>query len=62
MKEAEEKGDPIGGPTVSINLDPLDVSNTGPPNRQHTPADIRAPTHILSRGLPGLCSFRDDAT
>jgi hypothetical protein len=23
LKEAEEKGDPVGGPAVSINLDPL---------------------------------------
>jgi hypothetical protein len=22
LKEAEEKGNPVGGPTVSINLDP----------------------------------------
>ena len=28
--------------------------------RQHTPADMR-PQHTHSRGLPGLCSFRDDA-
>jgi hypothetical protein len=60
LKEFEEKGDPIGGPAVLINLDPQDLSNTGPPNRHHTPADMR-PQHIYSRGLPGLCSFRDDA-
>jgi hypothetical protein len=46
---------------VSINLDTQDLSNTGPPNRQHTPADMRFPQHTYSRGLPGLCSFRDDA-
>jgi hypothetical protein len=34
---------------VSINLDPRDLSNTGPPNRQHTPADMRPPTHIQQR-------------
>ncbi|KRY62372.1 hypothetical protein T4D_6901 [Trichinella pseudospiralis] len=28
LKEAEEKGDPVGGPAVSINLDPQDLSNT----------------------------------
>jgi hypothetical protein len=33
MKEAEEKGDPVGGPAVSINLDARDFSNTGPSNR-----------------------------
>jgi hypothetical protein len=27
LKEAEEKGDPAGGPAVSINLDP-DISQT----------------------------------
>jgi hypothetical protein len=46
MKEAEEKGDPVRGPAVSINLYLRDISNTGPPNRQHTPADRRLPTHI----------------
>jgi hypothetical protein len=45
-RRAEEKGEPVGGPAVSINLDPQDLSNTGPPNRQHTPADRRPPTHI----------------
>ena len=46
LKEAEEEGDPAGGPAVSLNLDLQDLSNTGPPNRQHTPADIEPPTHI----------------
>jgi hypothetical protein len=36
----------VGAPAVSINLDPWDLSNTGPPTRQHTPADMRPPTHI----------------
>jgi hypothetical protein len=49
LREAEEKGDPVGGPAVSINLDPQDLSNTGPPNRQHIPADMRPPTHIQQR-------------
>jgi hypothetical protein len=49
MKEAEEKCDPVGGPAVSIYLDPLDLSNTGPLNRQHTPAEMRPPTHIQYR-------------
>ena len=26
-----------------------EISNTGPPTRQHTPADMRAPTHIQKR-------------
>ena len=60
LEEAEEEGNPVGGPAVSINLDPRDLSNTGLPNRQHTPAtDIHVRT---CRGLPGLCSFRDDAS
>jgi hypothetical protein len=47
MKEAEEKGNPVVGPAVAINLDPRDLSNTRPLNRQHTPADdMRPPTHI----------------
>ena len=49
LEEAEEEGDPVRGPAVSIYLDPLDLSNTGPPNRHHTPADMRPPTHIQQR-------------
>jgi hypothetical protein len=49
LKEAEEKGNPVGGPVVSITLDPQDLSDTGPPNRQHTPADMRPPTYIQQR-------------
>jgi hypothetical protein len=49
LKAAEEKGDPVGGSAVSTNLDPQDLSNTGPPNRQHTSANIRLPTHIQQR-------------
>jgi hypothetical protein len=33
MKESKEKGDPVGRPTLSINLDPCDLSNTGPPKK-----------------------------
>jgi hypothetical protein len=46
LEEAEEEGNPVGGPEVLINLEPWDLSNTVPPNRQHTQADRRAPTHI----------------
>jgi hypothetical protein len=46
-KEAEEKGDPVEGTAVSINLDPLDLSNTGPTKRQHIPADMR-PSNTLT--------------
>ena len=45
LKEAEEEHDPVGGPAASINLDPRDFSDTGPPNGQHTPANMRLPTH-----------------
>ena len=36
ITEAEEKDDPVGGPAISINLDPQDLSDTEPPTRQHT--------------------------
>jgi hypothetical protein len=47
-KEAEKRGEPVGGPAVSITLDPRDLSNTGPPNRQHIPADMRPPNICIS--------------
>jgi hypothetical protein len=48
LKEAEEEDDPVGGPTVSFNLDSQqwDLSDTGPPTRQYAPAHIRPPTNI----------------
>jgi hypothetical protein len=46
LEEAEEEGKPVGGPGVSTNLDPQDLSDTGPPTRQYAPADMRPPTHI----------------
>jgi hypothetical protein len=49
LEEAEEEGDPVGGPAVSINLNPRDLSDPGPPTRQHTPADMRPPTRIQQR-------------
>ena len=42
LEEAEKGGDPIGRPAVF----PQDLSDTEPPTRQHTPADMRTPTHI----------------
>jgi hypothetical protein len=45
VKEAE-KGDPVGRPAVSINLDPRDLSNSGQPKKKHTPAYMRPPAHI----------------
>jgi hypothetical protein len=35
VEEVEEEGDPVGGTAVSINLDPEDLSDTGPRTRQH---------------------------
>jgi hypothetical protein len=46
LEEAEEEVDPVGGPEVSINLNPRDFSDTGPPTRQHTPDDMRPPTNM----------------
>jgi hypothetical protein len=41
--------DPVVGLAVSINLDPRGISDTEPPTRQHTPADMRTLTHIQQR-------------
>jgi hypothetical protein len=46
MKEAEKEGNPVEGPTVSINLDPKVLTKFEPPTRQHSPADMRPQTHI----------------
>jgi hypothetical protein len=48
-KEAKKEDDPVGGPAVSINLDPQCLSDTGPPIRQNEPADMSLPTHIQQR-------------
>jgi hypothetical protein len=45
LEEAKEEGDPVGRPAVSTNLDSRHLSETGPPNKQHTLADMRPPTH-----------------
>ena len=39
------------GPAVSSKLERLDLSDTGTPTRQYTPADMGP---IYSRGLTGL--------
>jgi hypothetical protein len=46
LRKAEKKGNVGGGATVSIKGNPRDLSNTGPPDRQHTSAVMRPPTHI----------------
>jgi hypothetical protein len=51
LEEAEKEGDPVGAEAVSISLysPPPDLSNTVPPTRQHTSADMRPPTHTQQR-------------
>ena len=60
LEEAEEEGDPVGGPAVSIKLDPQDLSDTGTPTRQHTLTDMKPPMHIQQRtsglGLARRCT------
>jgi len=60
LEEAKEEANPIGGPAVSINPDPWDLSAL-----HHQPGSIhqliRGPWHIYSRGLPSLGSVREDA-
>ena len=56
MEEAEKEGDSIR-PAVSTNLDPRDCSDTEPPARQHTPADMRPPTHIQQRTSRSVLSL-----
>ena len=62
LEEAEEEGDPVGGPAVSIYLDSRDLSDTRSPTRQHTSDDIRPPPQYIYRiELLGLGSVREDA-
>jgi hypothetical protein len=49
LEEAEDEDDPIGRSAVSIYLEPLDLSDSEPPTRQHTVANLRPPTHIQQR-------------
>ena len=48
-EKPKEESDPIGRQALLTNLDPLDLSDTEPQTRQHTPADMRPPTHIQQR-------------
>ena len=54
------KGDPVGGPTVSINLDP-ENSQTLDHQTDSIHQLTGGPQHTFGRGLLGLSSFRDDA-
>jgi hypothetical protein len=58
LEEAEEKAVPVGGPSVSVNLDPRDISDTGASTRQHISADRSYPTHIQQRIARFLFSQR----
>jgi hypothetical protein len=49
LEEAEKVGNSVGGPAVSTNLEPQNLSDTGPPTSQHTSADMRTPTHIQQK-------------
>jgi hypothetical protein len=50
LEEAEEEGNPVGGPAVSINVDLRDLPDTGPPTRQYTSADMSPPNIYTAEG------------
>jgi hypothetical protein len=50
----------VYGPAVSINLHLQDLSGIGPPNSQHTPADMSPPTNTQQR-TDSLGSVRGDS-
>ena len=58
LEEVEEKGDSVEGPAVSTDLYQY-VSDTQPPIKGHTAADMRPLTHIQQRNA-GLDSVRED--
>jgi hypothetical protein len=58
-KEAEKKDNPVGGPAVSIWTP--EISLTLDHQTFGIFQLIWGPQHMYSRGLLGLCSFRDDA-
>jgi hypothetical protein len=49
LEEAEEEVGPRGRPAVSTNLNSQDLSDMESATRQHTPVDIRPPTHVHQR-------------
>jgi hypothetical protein len=50
LDETEKEDNPIGGPAVLINLDPLGLSDPGPPTKQNaTQADMKFLTHTQQR-------------
>ena len=54
--EEADKEEPVGGLAISINLDLQDLSSTGPPIRQVTPAYMKLPTYMQQRLLLSLGS------
>ena len=46
LEEAEEEGHPVGGPAVSINLNPQDLSDIRSSTRKLAPADKRPLAHM----------------
>jgi hypothetical protein len=51
LEEDEEEVDPIRRPAISVNLHPRDLSDTEPPTRKNTLADLRL-RHTYSTGPP----------
>jgi hypothetical protein len=60
LEEAEEEGNPAGGPAVSINLDP-EISQTLNHQQGSIHQLLCGPQHIYSRGLQNLGLVREDA-
>jgi len=58
LEETEEKGDSVGGPAVSTNMDTWNLLDTEPPIRENMPTD-RGPQLIYNRGLRDLGSVRE---
>jgi hypothetical protein len=61
IEEAEDYGNPVGGPAVSINLDPPRSLRYWTTNQAVYTSKYDTPQHIYSRGLPDLGSVREDA-
>jgi hypothetical protein len=49
LEEDGEQGNPIRTPAVSTNLGTWELSDTDPPTRQDTPADMTSPTRLQQR-------------
>jgi hypothetical protein len=60
LEEAQEEGEPVEGPAVSINLEP-EISQTLGYQPGNIHQLIRGPQPIYSRRLPGLDLFIKDA-